>query len=611
MMRTHTCGEISDAHVGERVVLAGWARLIRDHGGVLFIDLADRYGSTQVVFDPNSFDSSRRPEMEKIVGSLGREYVFRVAGTVRKRVEGTTDQRYSTGSVEVLATEAEILSPSEVPPFEIIEQKETLLANEDMRMEYRFLDLRRQKPMNNLVVRNKAAGVVRNFFWKKGFLEVETPNLVRSTPEGARDFLVPSRIHPGEFYALPQSPQLYKQLLMVGSVDRYFQIARCFRDEDARADRQPEFTQIDIEMSFIEEEDIMGLAEEMLAELWMKIKGQDVKTPFPRMSYDEAMERYGTDSPDTRFDLEIVDVTDICMSSQYAVFLSVIKKEGRVKCINAKQIFAIDAEKPEDQRRFGRNWIDRMIQWTKDQGAKGLTWMKVSGGKTESNIVKYFDDAVQSALVKATGGEDGDLLLFIADEPSRAADLTGRLREKLGAEMGLIPENVDEFVWIVDFPLFNIPSPGARPQAKHHPFTSPKEQTLEYLGLPPAAMRARAYDVVLNGIEIGGGSIRIHRPDVQAKVLEILGIGEAEAEQKFGFLLRALRYGAPPHGGLAFGFDRLVACLLGLDSIKDTIAFPKNKKFQSLVDGSPSPVSEAQLRELQILSLASEEEEKK
>jgi len=610
-MRTHTCGEITGSCVGQKVVLAGWVRLIRDHGGILFIDLADRYGTSQVVFDPNSIDSSVRDRITKIINSLGREYVLRAEGVVRKRIEGTADPRNPTGMVEILVSEAEVLSPSEVPPFEIIEQKESLLANEDLRMEYRFLDMRRQKLMNNLVVRNKAASIVRNFFWKKGFLEVETPNLVRSTPEGARDFLVPSRIHPGEFYALPQSPQLYKQLLMMGSVDRYFQIARCFRDEDARADRQPEFTQIDVEMSFIVEEDIMRLVEEMLVELWMKIKGQDIKTPFPRLPYDVAMERYGTDSPDTRFGLEITDVTEICRRSQYAVFLSVIKKEGRVKCINAKQILNIDLEKPEDQRRFGRNWIDRLIQWTKDQGAKGLTWMKVVGDKTESNIVKYFDDDVQSALVKAMGGEDGDLLLFIADEPARASDMSGRLREKLGAEMGLIPEDKDEFLWIVDFPLFDIPSPGARPQAKHHPFTSPKEQTVGYLDMPPAEVKARAYDVVLNGIEIGGGSIRIHRPDVQAKVLEILGIGEAEAEQKFGFLLKALRYGAPPHGGLAFGFDRLVASLLGLDSIKDTIAFPKNKKFQSLVDGSPSPVSEAQLRELQILSLASEEDQGK
>lgn len=605
-MRTHTCGEISASHIGTAVALAGWTRLIRDHGGVLFIDLADRYGTSQVVFDPNSVDASRRAQTSKIINSLGREFVLRIEGTVRKRVEGTADPRNPTGEVEVLISDAELLSPSEVPPFEIIEQKEALLANEDLRMEYRFLDLRRPKLMSNMIVRNNVAGIVRNFFWGKGFLEVETPNLVRSTPEGARDFLVPSRIHPGEFYALPQSPQLYKQLLMMGSVDRYFQIARCFRDEDSRADRQPEFTQVDIEMSFISEEDIIGLIEELLADIWLRVKGQEIKTPFPRMPYEAAMEKYGTDSPDTRFGLELVDVTDICKDSQYTVFQNMIKKDGSVKCINAKQIFNIDADKPEEQRRFGRNWIDRLIQWMKDQGAKGLTWMKVVGGKTESNIVKYFDDSIQTKLVEAMEGEDGDLLLFIADEPMRAADLAGRLREKLGADMGLIPEGKDEFLWIVDFPLFDISAPGARPQAKHHPFTSPKEQTLGYLEMPPALMKARAYDVVLNGIEIGGGSIRIHTSEVQAKVLEILGIDDAEAEQKFGFLLKALKYGAPPHGGLALGFDRLIACILGLDSIKDTIAFPKNKKFQSLVDGSPSGVSEAQLRELQILSLASE-----
>jgi aspartyl-tRNA synthetase len=609
MMRTHTCGEIRPSMIGHKVVLAGWARLIRDHGGVMFIDLADRYGTSQVVFDPEAIeDQDKRRRLREIVDRIGREFVLRVEGIVRPREPDTEDPRNPTGEVEVAISDIEILSESEVPPFELIEQKESLLANEDVRMEYRFLDLRRTKMMNCLVVRNKVASIVRNFLWKKGFLEIETPCLVRSTPEGARDFLVPSRLHPGKFYALPQSPQLYKQLLMIGSADKYFQLARCFRDEDARADRQPEFTQIDIEMSFVDEEDVMQLVEELLAEIWLKVKGKELKRPFKRISYDEAMSKYGTDSPDTRFGLEIVDVTDICRRSDYSIFQTVIKKGGRVKCIDARQIFRIDADKPEEERRFGRNWIDRLIQWTKDQGAKGLTWMKVVGEKTESNIVKYFSEEVQKELVRAVGGRDGDLLLFIADEERQAAELAGRLREKLAAEMGLIPDT-DEFVWIVDFPLFDIPAPGARPVATHHPFTSPKEQTLEYLERHrPAEMRARAYDIVLNGVEIGGGSIRIHRSDVQRKVLEILGISHEEAEKKFGFLLRALDYGAPPHGGIALGFDRLVALLLGLDSIKDTIAFPKNKRFQSLVDGSPSTVDEAQLRELQILSLAGEEE---
>ena len=608
-MRTHTCGEIRPSMIGHKVVLAGWARLIRDHGGVMFIDLADRYGTSQVVFDPEAIeDQDKRRRLREIVDRIGREFVLRVEGIVRPREPDTEDPRNPTGEVEVAISDIEILSESEVPPFELIEQKESLLANEDVRMEYRFLDLRRTKMMNCLVVRNKVASIVRNFLWKKGFLEIETPCLVRSTPEGARDFLVPSRLHPGKFYALPQSPQLYKQLLMIGSADKYFQLARCFRDEDARADRQPEFTQIDIEMSFVDEEDVMQLVEELLAEIWLKVKGKELKRPFRRISYDEAMSKYGTDSPDTRFGLEIVDVTDICRRSDYSIFQTVIKKGGRVKCIDARQIFRIDADKPEEERRFGRNWIDRLIQWTKDQGAKGLTWMKVVGEKTESNIVKYFSEEVQKELVRAVGGRDGDLLLFIADEERQAAELAGRLREKLAAEMGLIPDT-DEFVWIVDFPLFDIPAPGARPVATHHPFTSPKEQTLEYLEKHrPAEMRARAYDIVLNGVEIGGGSIRIHRSDVQRKVLEILGISHEEAEKKFGFLLRALDYGAPPHGGIALGFDRLVALLLGLDSIKDTIAFPKNKRFQSLVDGSPSTVDEAQLRELQILSLAGEEE---
>lgn len=596
--------------IGQKVILAGWARLIRDHGGVIFIDLVDRYGASQVVFDPETIgEEVRRKHLSEIVGKVGREYVLKVEGVVREREPGTEDPRNPTGEVEVAISDIEILSESEVPPFELIEQKEGMLANEDVRMEYRFLDLRRTKMISNLTMRNKVASIVRNFLWKKGFLEIETPCLVRSTPEGARDFLVPSRLHPGMFYALPQSPQLYKQLLMIGSVDRYFQLARCFRDEDARADRQPEFTQIDIEMSFVDKEDIIQLIEELLAEIWLKVKGKELKRPFKRLPYDEAISKYGTDSPDIRFGLEIVDVTEICKRSNYSIFQTVIKKGGCVKCIDARQIFRIDADKPEDERRFGRNWIDRLIQWMKDQGAKGLTWMKVVGDKTESNIVKYFSEEVQKEIVRAMGGRDGDLLLFIADEQRQARELAGRLREKLGADMGLIPD-IDEFVWIIDFPLFDVPAPGARPVSMHHPFTSPKEQTLEYLEKHRLAeMKARAYDIVLNGVEIGGGSIRIHRSDVQQRVLEILGISREEAEKKFGFLLRALDYGAPPHGGIALGFDRLVALLLGLDSIKDTIAFPKNKKFQSLVDGSPSAVDEAQLRELQILSLASEREQ--
>lgn len=608
-MRTHTCGEILSSDIGKKVALAGWTRLIRDHGGVLFIDLADRYGLSQVVFDPDCYESAeKRDSLAEIVQSIGREYVVRIEGIVRERAEGTVDPRNPTGDVEVLITDAQVLSKSEVPPFELIEQKESMLASEDIRMEYRYLDLRRTKMMNHLKMRNKVASIIRNSLWKRGFLEIETPMLVRSTPEGARDFLVPSRHSPGKFYALPQSPQLYKQLLMVGAVDRYFQLAKCFRDEDARTDRQPEFTQIDIEMSFIDEEDIITLIEELMAEIWYKTKGKELERPFRRIPYDEALQKYGTDSPDIRFDLEIIDVTDICKESQYTVFLSIIDKSGRVKCINAKQILSIDAEKPEDQRRFGRNWIDRLIEWTKDQGAKGLTWMKVVDGKVESNIVKYFDESVQRKLVKAMGGVEGDLLLFIADDYRRSTEFAGKLREMLGKEMDLIPREKDAFVWIVDYPLFDIPVASARLQPTHHPFTSPLEQTLDYLKNDPATLRARAYDIVLNGAELGGGSIRIHTSEVQERVLEMLGISKRESKEKFGFLLTALKYGAPPHGGIALGLDRLVASILGSESIKDVIAFPKNKKFQSLVDGSPSSVEEEQLKELQLLSLASDED---
>ncbi|HDP97204.1 MAG TPA: aspartate--tRNA ligase [Euryarchaeota archaeon] len=610
MMRTHTCGEIRSSDIGKEVILAGWARLVRDHGGILFIDLADRYGTSQVVFDPECYESKDvQGRIQTSIETVGREYVLKVKGVVRKRVEGTEDARNPTGEVEVLIAEIEILNTAEVPPFELIDQKETLLANEDVRMEYRYLDLRRSKMIANLTIRNRIASVVRGYLWERDFLEIETPILVRSTPEGARDFLVPSRHNPGMFYALPQSPQLYKQLLMIGSADKYFQLARCFRDEDARADRQPEFTQIDLEMSFVDEEDIISLVEGMIVEIWRSIRGVEPKHPFRRMSYHEAMETYGTDAPDLRYDLPIIDVTDICRDSEYSIFQAIIKSGGKVRCINAKQIFSTDPNVPEDQGKFGRNWIDRLIDWTKDQGAKGLTWMKVIGNKVESNIVKYFGEKVQERLVNAMEGEQGDLLLFVADSPNRSSELAGRLREKLAQEMELIQPDRDEFVWIVDFPLFDIPTPGSRPQAMHHPFTSPEEQTVEYLGGDVSKLRSRGYDIVLNGVELGGGSIRIHRPEVQRKVLNILGVSEREAEEKFGFLLRALKYGAPPHGGIAIGFDRLVAVLLGIDTIKEVMSFPKNKKFQSLTDGSPSYVDEKQLKELQLLSLASPEKE--
>lgn len=610
MMRTHTCGEIRSSDIGKEVILSGWARLVRDHGGILFIDLADRYGTSQVVFDPECYESKETQDrIRACVEDVGREYVIKIKGAVRKRVKDTEDARNPTGEVEVLIGDIEILNTAEVPPFELIDQKETLLANEDVRMEYRYIDLRRSKMIENLVVRNRIASIVRTYLWERDFLEIETPTLVRSTPEGARDFLVPSRHNPGMFYALPQSPQLYKQLLMIGSVDKYYQLARCFRDEDARADRQPEFTQIDLEMSFVDEEDVISLIEGLLVEIWRSIKGAEPKRPFRRIPYNQAMEKYGTDAPDLRYDLSITDVTDICHESKYSIFQAVIKSGGKVRCINARQIFSTDSKVLDDQGKFGRNWIDRLIEWTKDQGAKGLTWMKVVGNKVESNIVKYFGDKVQEQLVSAMDGREGDLLLFIADSPRKSSELAGRLREKLAEEMELIKVDRDEFVWIVDFPLFDLPVLGSKPQAMHHPFTSPREQTVEYLNGDISRLRSRGYDIVFNGVELGGGSIRIHKPEVQKRVLEILGVSEKEAEEKFGFLIRALKYGAPPHGGIALGFDRLVAVLLGIDTIKEVIGFPKNKKFQSLTDGSPSYIDEKQLKELQLISLASPEKE--
>jgi len=582
MKRTHTCGELTSKDVGKEVTLQGWVNTRRDHGGVVFIDLRDRYGLTQVVFDPSEFK-----KVHEKAHRLRREFVLQTTGKVRPRPEGTVNPKMHTGEIEVLSSEIEILNEAKTPPFEIDDRVD---ISEDSRLTYRYLDIRKPGMQQNLLMRHRAAKTVRDFLDKENFAEIETPMLAKSTPEGARDYLVPSRVHPGKFFALPQSPQLFKQLLMVSGMDRYFQIVKCFRDEDLRADRQPEFTQIDMEMSFVEEEDIYDICERMMKEIWKKTLDIDIKTPFPRITYDEAMDRYGSDKPDTRFGLELIDVGDIVKDSDFGVFKKVLENKGRVKCINAKGC-----------ARFSRKDIDDLTEYAAIYGAKGLAWMKMQD-KLESSIVKFFPEAVQKKLVEKTGVKKGDMLFFVADKPSIVADALGNLRLELARRLDMIPKDVFKFIWVVDFPVFEWDEDEGRHTAIHHPFTSPKDDSLELLDKEPGKAKAKAYDLTVNGVELGGGSIRIHRRDVQEKVFRALGISDDEAKQKFGFLLNAFEYGAPPHGGIAFGFDRLIAILTGNESIREVIAFPKNKACQSLMDSAPSKVSEKQYKELHLQS---------
>jgi len=569
-MRTHTCGELTEKNLGKEVVLAGWCHTRRDHGGVIFVDLRDRYGLTQIVFEP------KNKEIFKMAEHLRREDVLSVKGKVRARPKGLENPKLKTGKIEVLVTNLEIISKSETPPFEI---ENRAVLNEDIRLKYRYLDLRRPIMQQNLIFRHNLVQAVREFLNKQGFLEIETPMLIRNTPEGARDYVVPSRIQPGKFYSLPQSPQLYKQLLMISGLDKYYQIARCLRDEDLRADRQPEFTQIDMEMSFIDEEDIIQLNEKLLQHLFKTVMKQNLKIPFPRISYAGAMEKYGTDKPDTRFALELINVTDIVKKSDFLVF----NKAEQVKCICL-------------EKELSRNEIDSWINWATKNGAKGLAWIKVTDKGLESSIVKYFDKKVQSELLKKTKSKKG-ILFFIADEPKIVNEILSKLRTEMAKKYKLIKDGFN-FIWVTDFPMFEYSEEEKRLVALHHPFTMPKQEDLKILDSYPEKAKAKAYDIVLNGIELGGGSIRIHKPDIQEKVLKSLGIDKKEAEKKFGFLLEALRYGAPPHGGIAYGLDRFIAILTGNESIREVIAFPKNKAAQSLVDDAPSEVDEKQLKEL-------------
>ncbi|HVM59548.1 MAG TPA: aspartate--tRNA ligase [Verrucomicrobiae bacterium] len=589
MKRTHHCGELRAAQIGQKVTLTGWVHVRRDLGGIVFIELRDRGGNAQVVFDPQH----NKPSWE-LAQSLRDEFVIAVEGAVRKRPAGTENPKMATGEIEVLTHHLEILNPSETPPFQI-DESGGAQAGEDLRLQYRYLDLRRPVMARNLALRHRTAKAVRDYFDAKGFLEVETPILFKSTPEGAREYLVPSRVNPGKFYALPQSPQQFKQMLMVAGVDRYFQIAKCFRDEDLRADRQPEFTQIDVEMSFITREDMYAIIEGLLAAVWRAARGEEIPTPFPRMPFQEAMERFGSDKPDTRFGIELTDFTKDFAQSQFKVFRGAVDAGGVVKALNAKGLASVT-----------QGQIDSLTETAKGFGAKGLAYIKVEGGEWKSPIVKFFSDAEKKALAEKLRIEEGDLILFGADKREVVWEVLGRLRlivADLLKKQGklTVPDDQWNFLWVVDFPLITFDREANRYLSTHHPFTAPVAEDVPLLDSEPAKVRGQHYDIVLNGVELGGGSIRIHKPDVQKKVFEdVLKIPADVAQSRFGYMLQAFRYGAPPHGGIALGFDRLCAILCGSSNIRDVIAFPKTAKAVDLMTGSPSEVEPKQLRDLHI-----------
>ncbi len=583
MKRTHHCNELRAPHIVQTVSLAGWVHVRRDHGGIIFIDLRDREGLTQVVFDPE-----HNPKAAELSHGLRSEFVIAVEGTVRARPAGTENPKLPTGAIEVLAHNLTVLNPSETPPFQIEDSGGTL-AGEDLRLQYRYLDLRRPSMAKNLILRHKVAKTTRDYFDQHGFLEVETPILFKSTPEGAREYLVPSRVNPGKFYALPQSPQQFKQMLMVAGVERYFQLAKCFRDEDLRADRQPEFTQIDVEMSFIDREDMYALIEGLLAQVWQVARGEKIPTPFPRMPYIEAMERFGSDKPDTRFGMELVDVSDDFKQSKFKVFRGAVDAGGVVKALNAKGLACVT-----------QGQIDNLTETAKSFGAKGLAFIKVEGGQWKSPIVKFFNDAEKAAMTAKLKIEEGDLILFGADKREVVWEVLGRIR-LIVAEMLNVKREGWNFLWVVDFPLMTFDHETNRYLSTHHPFTAAVAEDVPLLDTDPHKVRGQHYDIVLNGVELGGGSIRIHQPDVQKKVFEdVLKIPKEIAETRFGYMLTAFRYGAPPHGGIALGFDRLCAILCGSANIRDVIAFPKTAKAMDLMTNSPAEVEPKQLRDLHV-----------
>lgn len=592
MRRTNTCGELRSSDIGKKVCLEGWVRFSRDHGGVAFIDLADRYGITQVVFDPEDLPAGADSEgIQKTMATFSRESCVLIEGTVRARVEGTAVETNPTGEIEVLITHAELLSKSKLPPFEIGDQKEGVLPDEDTRMKYRYLDLRRTDMIRTMEFRSKLVHLARVYLESKGFLEIETPILGRSTPEGARDYIIPSRVHPGTFYALPQSPQQFKQMLMVGGMDRYYQVARCFRDEDSRKDRQPEFTQLDIEMSFVDSKDIQDMIEGMVAYMWKGLYGTELKTPFPHIGYRDAMERFGSDKPDMRYGLEFVKLTDVVRDVPYKIFQSILAENGIVAGICIKK----------EMGEVGRNEVDRYIQYAKKVGLGGLTWMRCENGVLTSNITKYFTPEILENIKKTMGAEGGDLVFLIAGPWKATYEGGGFLRKKIAEDLGLVPENEFMFFWMDQNPMFEIDPVSGKRDAFHHPFVLPTGD------LDDPECGGACFDLCLNGNELGSGSERIHDAETQIEVFHKLGLSDEKIQARFDYFVEALSYGAPPHGGIAIGIDRLVAILLNKDTIREVIAFPKNKKAVSLLDGSPSPVDDEKLQELQIISLAGDD----
>ena len=580
MRRSYYCGEVTAEQIGETVTLMGWVHRRRDHGGLIFVDLRDREGIVQVVFGPehgsDAYETARR---------MRSEYVIAVTGHVRRRPPGTENVRLKTGEVEVPAAEAVILNEAKTPVFPLDEERP---VGEELRLTYRYLDLRRPSLQRNFRIRHQTSQVVRAFFDRHGFIEVETPALTRSTPEGARDYLVPARLYPGQFFALPQSPQLFKQLLMVAGFDRYFQIVRCFRDEDLRAERQPEFTQIDVEMSFVDREDVLVLMEELVATIFREVKGMELDRPFPRMKHEEAVARYGLDKPDMRFEMFLGDLSDLCARTAFRPFADALASGGQVKGITVQG----------KAEAFSRKIIDDLTEFVKGFGAKGLTPFRMTAGGLQSPVAKFLGPEVLEGLVRRFELGAGDLLLTIGDSPAVVAESLGRLRVKLGLELGLIDETLIRPVWVTDFPLLEYSEEEKRHVAVHHPFTAPMDEHLSLFESAPEKMRAKAYDLVINGHEVGGGSIRNHDRETQQKVFDALGFSPEQARERFGFLLEALEFGTPPHGGIAFGFDRLIMLLTGADSIREVIAFPKTQRAQCLMTGAPAAVDPVQLQEL-------------
>ena len=602
MKRTHHCNEIRDEHVGQAITLNGWVHSNRDLGGVLFIDIRDREGRTQAVFDPSDLPT----QLFETASKLHSESVISVTGKVRVRPDGTKNEKIDTGLVEVVAEQLEVLNHADVLPFSIDDPEVAAKVNEELRLKYRYLDLRRPEMIHNMRIRSRVATATRVFMEDQGFLEIETPTLFKSTPEGAREFLVPSRLHPGQFYALPQSPQQYKQILMVAGVEKYFQLARCYRDEDLRADRQPEFTQIDIEMSFIDREDIYALIEGLLARVWKTALDIDIPTPFPRVAFEDVMNRWGIDKPDTRFDMELVDMTDDFASSEFKVFSGTVAKGGVVKALNAKGFACVT-----------QGQMETMTDYAKSFGAKGLAYIKVENGEWKSPIVKFFSDTEKAALQEKLAIEEGDLILFAADEWLNACEILGKIRlycaEKL-TEMGKMSIAVDQFsfLWVIEFPLLMFDKEMDRWYSSHHPFTSPVEEDIPKLASDPKSVRGQHYDIVVNGVELGGGSIRIHQRELQKTIFEdVLQIPASVAKERFGYMLEAFRFGAPPHGGIALGFDRLIAMLCDSDSIREVIAFPKTAKGADLMSDAPGTAEPKQLRDLHINLRAPQQEKPK